>query len=62
MEKRMLDQFKVRTQLGEKKDAPRIYSLKKLAETVGFRLEDMPYSVRVLLESLVRNCDGKIIR
>jgi aconitate hydratase len=31
-------------------------------KNLGARLEDMPYSVRVLLESLIRNCDGKRVR
>ena len=36
--------------------------LNKYMKSLGASLEDMPYSVRVLLESLIRNCDGKRVR
>jgi len=38
------------------------HDLRRCAEGAGARLEDMPYSVRVLLESLIRNCDGLRVR
>jgi len=38
-----------------------LYSLPKLAETLSFDLELMPYSLRVLLENLIRNFDNDTI-
>ena len=58
----MQDRFEIYTQLGGDNRAPGLYSLKKLALKAGFDLDAMPYSVRVLVESLARNCDGSIIR
>jgi len=37
------------------------YSLPKLSEDLSFDLQSMPYSLRVLLENLIRNYDNKII-
>jgi aconitate hydratase len=37
------------------------YSLEKLANTVTGSLAHLPYSVRILVESALRNCDGKKI-
>lgn len=58
----MQDRFEVITRLDESAGAPAIYSLTKLAEKAGADLAAMPYSVRVLVESLVRNCDGVLIK
>ena len=35
-----------------------IYSLKALAES-GLNVSRLPVSIRIVLESLLRNCDGK---
>jgi len=37
------------------------YSLKKLREDGNERISKLPFSIRVVLESLVRNFDGKLI-
>ena len=39
----------------------KLYSLKKVSEEFDFDLELMPYSLRILLENLVRNYDQKIV-
>src|SRR5215213_11997566 len=39
----------------------RIYSLKELDERVSGDVFSLPFSVRVLLESLLRNCGGKFV-
>ena len=38
------------------------YSLPKLSEDLSFDLKLMPYSLRVLLENLIRNFDNKIVK
>jgi aconitate hydratase len=38
-----------------------IYSLKKLEESSAGRISRLPISIRVVLESLLRNCDGKMV-
>src|SRR5262245_2546100 len=35
-----------------------IYSLKKLEESGAGRISRLPVSIRIVLESLLRNCDG----
>ena len=37
------------------------YSLKQLADSKGIEVERMPYSIRVLLENLLRNVDGYVV-
>ena len=39
----------------------KFYSLKKVSEKFSFDLDLMPYSLRILLENLVRNYDEKIV-
>ena len=39
----------------------KLYSLPKVAKEYGFDLESMPYSLRILLENLVRNYDERIV-
>ena len=34
------------------------YSLKKLAQETGISVSRLPYSIRVLVENLLRNVDG----
>jgi aconitate hydratase len=38
-----------------------IYSLKKLEESGAGKISRLPVSIRVVLESLLRNCDGSIV-
>ncbi len=37
----------------------RLYSLPALAKALGIRVERLPVSLRIVLESVLRNCDGK---
>jgi aconitate hydratase len=36
-----------------------LYSLPALAESLGVNLSRLPVSIRIVLESVLRNCDGK---
>ena len=38
-----------------------VYSLKKLEESGAGRISRLPISIRIVLESLLRNCDGKMV-
>jgi aconitate hydratase len=38
------------------------YSLKKLDEQVSGEIFSLPFSIRVILESLLRNCGGKFVQ
>jgi len=35
------------------------YSLKQLGKALGLKIERLPVSIRIVLESVLRNCDGK---
>ena len=35
------------------------YSLPQLGKALGVRIERLPVSIRIVLESVLRNCDGK---
>ncbi|MGA8005562.1 MAG: aconitate hydratase AcnA [Burkholderiales bacterium] len=37
----------------------KFYSLKQLGKALGVKVERLPVSVRIVLESVLRNCDGK---
>jgi aconitate hydratase len=37
----------------------KFYSLPALAKTLGVKLDRLPVSIRIVLESVLRNCDGK---
>ena len=37
----------------------KFYSLKQLGKALGLKIERLPVSVRIVLESVLRNCDGK---
>src|ERR1041384_3020164 len=39
-----------------------IYSLPQLEQETGAKLSRLPISLRVVLESLLRNCDGRIVQ
>ena len=36
----------------------KFYSLPKLGRTLGLKVERLPVSLRSVLESVLRNCDG----
>src|SRR5262245_35944737 len=38
-----------------------VYSLPALEKATGARISRLPVSIRVVLESLLRNCDGKLV-
>ncbi len=44
--------------LNLKKGSTKIYSLKALEQATGKSLKRLPYSIRILVENLLRNCDG----
>jgi aconitate hydratase len=55
------DCFGARTDLRLDSGSLQIYSLKELDERVSGDVFSLPFSVRVLLESLLRNCGGKFV-
>ena len=55
------DAFNTRTNLDTDSGEVEIYSLKKLDEQVSADVFSLPFSVRVLLESLLRNTGGKFV-
>src|ERR687897_183321 len=56
------DPFGARASLATGSGELEIYSLKALDERVDADVFSLPFSVRVLLESLLRNCGGKFVR
>ncbi len=56
------DPFGARTSLTTSSGEVETYSLKALDEKVGGDVFSLPFSVRVLLESLLRNCGGKFVK
>ncbi len=38
------------------------HSLPSLEETLGLKISKLPISIRIMLESVLRNCDGKRVR
>ncbi len=55
------DSFGARTSLTTGTGDVKIYSLKKLDERVGGNVFSLPFSIRVILESLARNCGGRFV-
>ena len=39
----------------------RVYSLAKLEERYGASISKLPFSIRILLENVLRNLDGKTV-
>ncbi|MEB2311128.1 MAG: aconitate hydratase AcnA [Sorangiineae bacterium] len=62
MEKKILDSFKTRSELAVGDRKLGYFSLPKLAEALGKDLSRLPFSLRILLENLLRNEDGKAVR
>src|SRR5688572_20961866 len=62
MDKTSLDSFDVSRvlELGER--ALRYYSLPKFAEASGVDISRLPYSLKILLENLLRHEDGKNVK
>ncbi len=55
------DSFGARTSLTTGTGDVKIYSLQKLDERVGGNVFSLPFSIRVILESLARNCGGRFV-
>ena len=52
------DPFGVRSQFDTGSGQATLYSLKKLEEAGHGAISELPFSIRVLLEAVLRNCDG----
>ena len=61
MTDRSRDSFSTRCELAVAGDAVTIFSLPHFAEKSGAKLERLPYSLKILLENLLRNEDGKAV-
>jgi aconitate hydratase len=61
MTDRALDSFKTRTDLSAGGKSYQYFSLPKLAAALGKDLTKLPFSLRILLENLLRNEDGKAV-
>ena len=61
MTDRALDSFQTRTDLAVGGKTYRYFSLPKLATALGKDLSKLPFSLRILLENLLRNEDGKAV-
>ncbi len=55
------DPFGARSTFKSGNREPGIYRLSALADQGFDRIESLPYSIRVLLETVLRNCDGHIV-
>ena len=53
--------FDSQTKLDANSGEVMIYSLQRLDERVSGDIFSLPFSVRVILESLLRNCRGKFV-
>ena len=62
MDKTSLDSFGVRTALELGGRTLDYYSLPKFAEASGIDISRLPYSLKILLENLLRHEDGKNVR
>ena len=56
-----VDQFKARGTFNCGGQDIGIYRLAALADAGLGDIQNLPYSIRVLLESVLRNCDGKVV-
>jgi aconitate hydratase len=52
------DPFGSRSPLATPQGTVQVYRLDRLAKSLGVALDRLPFSIRVLLESALRNCDG----
>ncbi len=60
MQKTFSNSCKREIDLGGRKGA--VYSLPALEKKLGAKFSRLPISIRVVLESLLRNCDGKVVQ
>ncbi|MCS7305025.1 MAG: aconitate hydratase AcnA [Thermoguttaceae bacterium] len=58
----MTDLLEARSQLSLPSGKVGFYRLSRVEELGWARLAELPYCIRVLLESLVRHCDGQLVR
>ncbi|MBI3553733.1 MAG: aconitate hydratase AcnA [Elusimicrobia bacterium] len=61
MTTRVLDSFKTKSTLSVGKKKYGYYSLKALAKA-GFAVEQLPFSLRIFLENLLRHEDGSVVK
>ena len=54
----VVDPFRARKTLPLRSQSVGIYSLRRLEELGLTKIARLPFSIRVLLESVLRNCDG----
>jgi aconitate hydratase len=62
MDKTSLDSFEARTSLSLAGRAVDYFSLPRFAEKAGVDISRLPYSLKILLENLLRHEDGKNVR
>jgi aconitate hydratase len=62
MDKKSLDSFEVRTSLQVAGRSVDYYSLPRFEERAGADISRLPYSLKILLENLLRHEDGKNVR
>ena len=62
MDKASLDSFEVRTPLALAGRSLHYFSLPRFAERAGVDISRLPYSLKILLENLLRHEDGKNVR
>jgi len=62
MDKTSLDSFEVRTSLDVAGRAVDYFSLPRFAEKAGVDVSRLPYSLKILLENLLRHEDGKNVK
>ena len=56
------DPFGIRDTIETARGPVGLYRLEKLEQQGLGAVSELPYSIRILLESVVRNCDGKLIQ
>jgi aconitate hydratase len=54
-------QHKLREKINTKEGTASIYNLKKLKDLGFGNIDKLPYSLRILLENIIRNLDGEVI-
>ncbi|MBI2941695.1 MAG: aconitate hydratase, partial [Chloroflexi bacterium] len=58
---RRIDPFGARATLGASTNQI-FYSLDRVARAIPVALDHLPYSIKVLLENVLRACDGRVVR
>ena len=62
MADRSLDSFSVRSEITVAGRKLAYFSLPKFAEKTGLSVQRLPFSLRILLENLLRHEDGRLVR